>query len=382
MAMWPSLDLLSLAQALTLVSWWKPLLLLLPLVAWAWFVSRVLDKHAARFSLPRKQWNMIHLTVATLAVLGAFLLPLPGIVGVLAAFGLLLIVFAADILIFVSLHNKDERVPDGHELKLDFSSIAEQRASKAAAKQAGTVQLKIVSASKKEAAVPDRETPEFELRIKSEEIVLRAVDSRARLLEISPLDKDGNYAITMMVDGVRQAIEKLPGASAVRIIDFWKGCAEMDVQDRRRRQSSTLVASSGETWSKTVRLDTIGGGAGPKLTMTFEPAQQVMRDFDDLGLLAPQAEAFEEIKNVKGGVVLIAAMPGQGLTTSLYTVTGQHDPYTKIVQTVETDPQAALDRNDAHGLFGAAGAQVVTGPTLTNVNDFRAILIEGVRDGR
>jgi hydroxypyruvate reductase len=39
------------------------------------------------------------------------------------------------------------------------------------------------------------------------------------------------------------------------------------------------------------------------------------------------------------------------------------------------DPRAALDANDAHGLFAAAGAQVVTGPTLTNVNDFRAILI-------
>lgn len=40
------------------------------------------------------------------------------------------------------------------------------------------------------------------------------------------------------------------------------------------------------------------------------------------------------------------------------------------------DPQAALDRNDAHGFFGRNEGQVVTGPTLTNVNDFRAILIE------
>jgi len=39
------------------------------------------------------------------------------------------------------------------------------------------------------------------------------------------------------------------------------------------------------------------------------------------------------------------------------------------------DPEAALARNDAHGFFGALGDQVVTGPTLTNVNDFRAILI-------
>ena len=36
----------------------------------------------------------------------------------------------------------------------------------------------------------------------------------------------------------------------------------------------------------------------------------------------------------------------------------------------------ALARNDAHSYFARAGAQVVTGPTLTNVNDFRAILIQ------
>ncbi len=39
------------------------------------------------------------------------------------------------------------------------------------------------------------------------------------------------------------------------------------------------------------------------------------------------------------------------------------------------DPSAALSSNDAHGFFGSIGDQVVTGPTMTNVNDFRAILI-------
>ncbi|WP_353476103.1 glycerate kinase (plasmid) [Salipiger sp. H15] len=41
------------------------------------------------------------------------------------------------------------------------------------------------------------------------------------------------------------------------------------------------------------------------------------------------------------------------------------------------DPQAALAANDSHGFFAALGTQVVPGPTLTNVNDFRAILISG-----
>ena len=36
---------------------------------------------------------------------------------------------------------------------------------------------------------------------------------------------------------------------------------------------------------------------------------------------------------------------------------------------------AYLDRNDAYGYFDRLGDLVVSGPTYTNVNDFRAILI-------
>lgn len=40
------------------------------------------------------------------------------------------------------------------------------------------------------------------------------------------------------------------------------------------------------------------------------------------------------------------------------------------------NPRASLDNNDGHGFFQALGDSVVTGPTLTNVNDFRAIVID------
>lgn len=38
-------------------------------------------------------------------------------------------------------------------------------------------------------------------------------------------------------------------------------------------------------------------------------------------------------------------------------------------------PQDSLAANDGHGFFQALGDSVVTGPTLTNVNDFRALLV-------
>ena len=42
------------------------------------------------------------------------------------------------------------------------------------------------------------------------------------------------------------------------------------------------------------------------------------------------------------------------------------------------DAESALAVNDAHGFFGRMGGQVVTGPTLTNVNDFRAMIVHPV----
>ncbi|HUG79026.1 MAG TPA: MOFRL family protein, partial [Burkholderiales bacterium] len=39
------------------------------------------------------------------------------------------------------------------------------------------------------------------------------------------------------------------------------------------------------------------------------------------------------------------------------------------------EAKALLARNDSYGFFAALGALVMTGPTLTNVNDYRAIVV-------
>ena len=41
------------------------------------------------------------------------------------------------------------------------------------------------------------------------------------------------------------------------------------------------------------------------------------------------------------------------------------------------NPKLSLDDNDGHGFFQALGDSLVTGPTCTNVNDFRALYIKG-----
>ncbi|WP_092062159.1 glycerate kinase type-2 family protein [Poseidonocella pacifica] len=47
-----------------------------------------------------------------------------------------------------------------------------------------------------------------------------------------------------------------------------------------------------------------------------------------------------------------------------------------LARAIDLNPEIALAQNDAHTFFEKIGAQIVPGPTLTNVNDFRAILIQ------
>jgi hydroxypyruvate reductase len=44
-------------------------------------------------------------------------------------------------------------------------------------------------------------------------------------------------------------------------------------------------------------------------------------------------------------------------------------------RTLGLDAAAYLDAHDSHGFFSALGDLVITGPTQTNVNDYRALLV-------
>jgi hydroxypyruvate reductase len=52
----------------------------------------------------------------------------------------------------------------------------------------------------------------------------------------------------------------------------------------------------------------------------------------------------------------------------------------KVAKTLLTDLFQVLARNDAYGLFAVLDGPIVMGPTLTNLNDFLACLIEGCRE--
>ncbi|MBI1905543.1 MAG: glycerate kinase [Rhodocyclales bacterium] len=92
-------------------------------------------------------------------------------------------------------------------------------------------------------------------------------------------------------------------------------------------------------------------------------------------------------RNVEFLLALAIALAGQPSTWALAGDTDGVDGLEEIAGALLTpdtlerawaaglNPRERLDDNDGHGFFDALGDSLITGPTLTNVNDFRAVLI-------
>jgi glycerate 2-kinase len=124
-------------------------------------------------------------------------------------------------------------------------------------------------------------------------------------------------------------------------------------QARRHGQPAAppcVLLSGGET-TVTVR----GSGRGGRNVELSLALALALRGLPDVHAIACDTDGVDGSEEVAGALVspdTLARARGLGV-----------------------DPAAALADNDGHAFFEALGDQVITGPTLTNVNDFRAILV-------
>ena len=131
----------------------------------------------------------------------------------------------------------------------------------------------------------------------------------------------------------------------------------------RRPGDAPLVLLSGGELTVTRRNEQTGGGTGDGIA-------------DGIG--GPNAEYALALAVALEGAAGIHAIAcdTDGVDGAAEVAGAVIGPDTLVrARSFARDSVRALDRHDAHGFFAAVGGQVVTGPTLTNVNDFRALLI-------
>ena len=363
-----------------LVSIWKPLFLLPPLVAWAIVVSRALDKHAQRFLRTEEVagWNIGHMVAGTLALACAVLMPIAGFGGFIVGWLAMVAILAIDIVVFVMVTNKDERVPANARLSLSMGS-GEPKEKRV---KAGVVSLTIKGV-KGVIAAPEKETPDYQLRLAAEDVVIQAREQRASEFSLMPMRSDeySGYVPVFLVDGVQVKGASLALEVAGPVLDFWKKAAGLDVDDRRRRQTGKAKVqrhAGGMTDEFDLKIITLGSRSGQQITMEFDSAAAVDRQPDDLGLLDQQLADLKELAADGTGVVLLGSPSNNGRTTTLYSMLRLHDAYTMNLQTVEPEIEATIegvaqmvfDKNQEASTFATmVRSQLRRDPDVLGVSD-------------
>jgi type II secretory ATPase GspE/PulE/Tfp pilus assembly ATPase PilB-like protein len=316
-------------DAAFLESPYKPLLIFLSFVPWAWLISVKLEKDASFFHLNATAWTSIHLACGALALASMLFVPIFWV-----GWPLGLILMAAPILVYWQYRN--QRVPEAQRLRLTTESLAERLEQKKLARAAREAAIQFTSPSGESLAVPLKDDPLYPIHMLAEDLVGISRDARATSLEIL-VGKTGAQ-VAHIVDGVRYKRDPLTADMALKVVDYLKKCAGLDLEDRRRRQTAVFGMRGSEASTELVAT-TAGSSSGLLFRIEFDRTKRLSRPFDGLGLLPSQLEALAPLTQTheRHGIVLIGAPPGHGLSTSMYSFLARHDAYTSNIKSLERE---------------------------------------------
>ncbi len=318
------------ADTAVLMSVFKPIVMAVAMGAWALLVAR-LDKDLAQFFLPRRMWNLILMLTGTLAffiwlMIGSFWL------GMLIA----LVLILGSAIAYMQFRNGkvredqkwtfDPKTWVGDKVAAKRYAEAQQNASIAFTNKVG-VRQDIPTGSNNPLAPAHQ---------KIEEILSFALPRGAQRVDLSVGPQ--NASAVALIDGVPYKLPDMDNKLGLLTLDYLKGLAKLDVEDRRKKQVGELYVESGaEKKSHLIRIMTIGSTREISAALMIDPNKSVAMRIQESGLLPAQYKALEPVLKSKGRVVLVACPPGNGMTSTLYACINTHDPYTQSIVTLEDE---------------------------------------------
>jgi len=327
------IQMLAQAEPVFLLSLFKPIVTLVLLAGWAWVVSNI-DKDLEYFYLPRYICNAILFTVAALAFLQLFLVPL-FLIGVLVW----LILIGGSIGGYAYYRN--QKVPEHAKWSLSLASFQQRVSDMQQAQAHRRSAVQVYDPNGKPAEVPSQREPNYEAYSAFDNVLFQSLERHASRLEISVSAKEAS--VRAYVDGVQHPGPELESTQALALVDYVKQVCKLDTSDRRKRQTAKLRADSEETGSHSLSVTTYGSTRDLRLDVDFDLESRHNISLDKSGLLPQQRQQLNAVLDEKGKVIIVSAPHGSGVSTTLYGMLERHDPYTASVMAIETDSTLDLE---------------------------------------
>lgn len=306
--------------------------ILVLLLLWTRLLTWI-DKDTIVARLPRELINLIMFSGLIGGYILFFFLPGFGL-----AFGVLIGLFVADIGTYIGLRAQSVGLGDLTE------QFAAWRAGLFKKKGAAAVKLvagRVMIMDKSGAAepIPDSESPEA-LRYESAQQVLTVPLSKGA--ERIDLVAGETASVTYSVDGVKYEGESMDRNRSGAAVQFLKRVAGLDMNERRKPQKG-LFRTNLDNQRRFVEITTFGSTAGESMRLITDPQERHNFKLDALGLHENQLKTLSGTIQESGGVVLLAAPKGQGLTALAYAVIRAHDAFVYHIHTVERAPEMDLE---------------------------------------
>ena len=301
------------------------------LLAWAKLLTWV-DKDTLNNHLKREAVNSGLLAGFIVGVAAFLLLP-----NFLIAFPVLLAVAGVEALAYTQYRKSKVGLADlGDEFKNWVRSLGGK--PKVVEEIAGAVQL--VGSDGALLPAPKKDTPEAEAYEGIQRMLTDPLINQADQIDLSPTE--AGSAVKYAVDGVSYDGASVSKSIAADALVYLKASAGLDVGEVRKPQKGTIKLNiNGQR--RELRLDTHGSTAGESARFTANV--KTRHDFapTTLGLSDDQRTTIQKVNDGGGGITLLSAPRGQGLTSLSYGMLRGHDTFLHFVQAVERDPEQDLE---------------------------------------
>jgi len=298
------------------------------------------DKDAINARLPREWLNAGNFAGMVVAGAFFFMLPVSFWVALLVFFGFMVV--EAGVYLFmrkqtVGLKDLGDEFHKGMEGLFKRKGLSAKEAEAAAA-AAGDV--KIMSKSGSVMNAPEEGTPERAQYDAAHLVLNEAIIRNAERIELS-----GNMemaAVVYSVDGVLYEGPTMDRGAAGAAVAYLKFAAGLQVTEKRKPQVGSFKVIFGKE-RHDIRITTKGSAAGESMILLSDLKKRQSLTLKDLGMSPEQMEAIQQSVAEGTGLAVIAAPPGQGLTTLEYAILRVHDAFLQHIRTVERAPDSELE---------------------------------------
>ena len=229
--------------------------------------------------------------------------------------------------------------------------------------------LTFITGNKNEVPLPTPKTREAEGFMLVCDILDDALWRRADQVSFIPQKDD--YSVVYLIDGIPMKQASRTKEEMDSFTYYVKQLSGLEVEEKRKPQQGRFRAVKNKELKTQWQVNTSGSTAGEQVRLE-KISSLVSRKIDDLGLNENQIESIRSLRDLQGGgLILVSGTAKSGVTTSLYTLLGNHDPFLNSINTLEKTPSAEL-----HNITQNTFTMTDTG-TTTYSRRFQTLLRKG-----